>query len=189
MLAAEIDTVIPNLATGYLGDDEQGFRRAAHAYPQGGEGGLTSTVEDLLIWSRHFDEPTLGKTIPTQLAAAAPLTGGHANRYRRGVARRRAARPRHDRPWRPVAGLSAPSSCACRRPELTVVVIANLGSIDPWRLAHAIAHAGAGRRQADEARAARRSAQAEIKPIAGTWFNAEEPSLFELAWTQRRGRR
>ncbi len=57
MLAAEIDTVIPNLATGYLGDDKSGFRRAAHAYPQGGEGGLTSTVEDLLIWSRHFDDP------------------------------------------------------------------------------------------------------------------------------------
>ena len=57
MLAAEIDTVIPDLATGYLGDDETGFRRAAHAYPQGGEGGLTSTVEDLLIWSRHFDQP------------------------------------------------------------------------------------------------------------------------------------
>src|SRR3954471_5364632 len=85
-LAADIDTVIPNLATGYLGDDKQGFRRAAHAYPQGGEGGLTSTVEDLLIWSRHFDAPVLGKTLPAQLAAAAKLTGGHDNRYRRGIA-------------------------------------------------------------------------------------------------------
>src|SRR5882757_5092998 len=86
MLAAEIDTVIPNLATGYLGDDKAGFRRAAHAYPQGGEGGLTSTVEDLLIWSRHFDDPTLGKTIPPQLVARHDLAGGHDNRYRRGVA-------------------------------------------------------------------------------------------------------
>jgi len=24
--------------------------------------------------------------------------------------------------------------------------------------------------------------RAEIKPIAGTWFNADEPSLFDLAW-------
>ena len=85
MLAADIDTVIPNLATGYLGDDKAGFRRAGHAYPQGGEGGLTSSVEDLLIWSRHFDNPVLGKTLPAQLAAVAPLTGGHANHYRRGV--------------------------------------------------------------------------------------------------------
>src|SRR5216684_2288730 len=85
LLAHEIDTVIPGLATGYLGDDQAGFRRAAHAYPQGGEGGLVSTVEDLLIWSRHFDDPVLGKTVPAQLVAAAPLTGGHANGYRRGV--------------------------------------------------------------------------------------------------------
>ncbi|MGH8431700.1 MAG: serine hydrolase domain-containing protein, partial [Solimonas sp.] len=46
LLAHEIDTVIPGLATGYLGDAKSGFRRAAHAYPQGGEGGLVSTVED-----------------------------------------------------------------------------------------------------------------------------------------------
>src|SRR5258708_3819747 len=85
VLAAEIDTVIANLASGYLGDEKTGFRRAAHAYPQGGEGGLTSTVEDLLIWSRHFYDPVLGKTLPSQLAAIAPLTGGHATHYRRGV--------------------------------------------------------------------------------------------------------
>src|SRR5262249_27816543 len=34
LLAAEIDTVVPDLASGYLGDARQGFRRAAHAYPQ-----------------------------------------------------------------------------------------------------------------------------------------------------------
>jgi CubicO group peptidase (beta-lactamase class C family) len=180
MLAAEIDTVIPNLATGYLGDEASGFRRAAHAYPQGGEGGLTSTVEDLLIWSRHFDDPTLGKTIPTQLVAAAPLTGGHANGYRRGVGvgeLRGLQTAGHGGLWPgfrteflrlPAAGL-------------TVVVIANLGSIDPWRLAHAIAaQALEGDKRLKPALPA--ITEAEIKPVAGTWFNAEEPSLFELAW-------
>src|SRR4029453_19523589 len=39
MLAAEIDTVIPNLPTGYLGADKAAFRRARHAHPPGGEGG------------------------------------------------------------------------------------------------------------------------------------------------------
>ena len=105
MLAADIDTVIPNLATGYLGDDKSGFRRAGHAYPQGGEGGLTSTVEDLLIWSRHFDNPVLGKTLPAQLAAAAPLTGGHANALSPRRRHRRGARDGDGGPWRPVAGL------------------------------------------------------------------------------------
>src|SRR5215472_5388832 len=37
LLATAIDTVVPDLAAGYLGDAQKGFRRAAHAYPQGGE--------------------------------------------------------------------------------------------------------------------------------------------------------
>ena len=180
MLAAEIDTVIPNLATGYLGDDTQGFRRAAHAYPQGGEGGLTSTVEDLLVWSRHFDAPILGKTIPTQLVAAEPLTGGHDNRYRRGVGvgeLRGLETAGHGGLWPGFRTefLRVPAA------ELTVVVIANLGTIDPWRLAHKIAtDALEGDKRMKPA--LEPITPAEIEPIAGTWFNAEEPSLFDLAW-------
>jgi D-aminopeptidase len=180
MLAAEIDTVIPNLATGYLGDDKSGFRRAAHAYPQGGEGGLTSTVEDLLIWSRHFDDPTLGKTIPTQLVAAAPLSGGHANGYRRGVGvgeLRGLQTTGHGGLWPGFRTefLRLPAA------DMTVVVIANLGSIDPWRLAHTIAaQALEGDKRLKPALAA--ITEDEIRPIAGTWFNADEPSLFALAW-------
>ncbi len=181
MLAADIGAVIPNLATGYLGDDQQGFRRAGHAYPQGGEGGLTSTVEDLLTWSRHFDDPSLGKTILTQLAAVAPLTGGHVNRYRRGVATgelRGLDTIGHGGLW------PGYRTELLRLPKvgLTVVVIANLASINPWRLAHAIAqHALEGDKRMKPAHEA--VTQAEVKPIAGTWFNAEEPALFQLAWT------
>jgi hypothetical protein len=61
------------------------------------------------------------------------------------------------------------------------VVIANLASINPWRLAHAIAaHALDGDKRMKPAHEP--ITQAEIKPIAGTWFNAEEPGLFRLAW-------
>ncbi len=179
-MVAEIDAVIPNLATGYLGDAEQGFRRAAHAYPQGGEGGLTSTVEDLLIWSRHFDKPMLGKTIPAQLAAIAPLTGGKANNYRRGVAveqLRGLATVGHGGLW---PGFRT-EFLRVPKAGLTVVVIANLGSIDPWRRARAIAALaldGSSRMKP----ALPAIVAAEIKPLAGTWFNADEPSLFDLAW-------
>ena len=62
-----------------------------------------------------------------------------------------------------------------------MVVIANLGSIDPWRLGHAIAQqALEGDRRLKPVLPA--VTEADIKPIAGTWFNAEEPSLFDLAW-------
>jgi D-aminopeptidase len=181
LLAHEIDTVIPGLATGYLGDDQAGFRRAAHAYPQGGEGGLVSTVEDLLIWSRHFDQPTLvPKALPAQLAAAAPLVGGHANKYRRGVQAddlRGLATIGHGGLWPGYRTefLRVPQA------DLTVVVIANLGSIDPWRQARAIANlALEGDKRLKPAPLP--ITEAEIRPLAGTWFNAQEPSLFEVAW-------
>jgi hypothetical protein len=62
------------------------------------------------------------------------------------------------------------------------VVIANLASINPWRLAHAIAaHALEGDKRMKPAHEPVTSA--EVKPIAGSWFNADEPGLFQLAWT------
>lgn len=65
-LVAEIDAVIPNLATGYLGDREQGFRRAAHAPIRRAAKAASPrpSSEDLLIWSRHFDKPILGQDGP-----------------------------------------------------------------------------------------------------------------------------
>ena len=179
-LEPDIDAVIPNLATGYLGDDRTGFRRAAHAYPQGGEGGLTSTVEDLLIWSRHYDRPVLGKALPGQLVAPKTLIGGHANGYRRGVQVgevRGIATVGHGGLWPGFRTefLRVPAA------DLTVIVIANLASIDPWRQAQTIATlALEGDRRAR--RAPPPIAAGEIRPIAGTWFNADEPSLFDLAW-------
>ncbi|WP_395712102.1 serine hydrolase domain-containing protein [Reyranella sp.] len=180
-LAAEIDTVIPNLATGYLGDDQKGFRRAQHGYPQGGEGGLTSTVDDLLIWSRHCDRPTPAlRDLFTQLAAFQPLTGGHPNKYRRGVQAddlRGAPTIGHGGLW---PGFRTEF---LRLPGvgLAVVVIANLASIDPWRLARTIAEMVIEGNSGLKPPSAPLT-EPEIAPLAGTWFNAEEPSLFDLAW-------
>jgi CubicO group peptidase (beta-lactamase class C family) len=180
-LAPDIDTIIPDLATGYLGDAETGFRRAAHAYPQGGEGGLTSSVEDLLIWSRHFDKPKLSPIdLPRQLAEQKPLNGGRVNHYRRGL---HAAMLRglqtigHNGLWPGfrTQTLRAPGV------DLSVVVIANIDSLNPWRLARSVAVEALAGTQA-MATAVPNATQAEIKPLAGTWFNAETPGLFELAW-------
>ena len=180
-LEPEIATIIPDLATGYLGDAETGFRRASHAYPQGGEGGLTSSVEDLLIWSRHFDRPSLEPNdLPAQLVAPHPLADGHANHYRRGVA------------VGPLRGLQTVGHGGLwpgyrteflRIPgvDLTVVVIANLATINPWRLARAVAvEALAG--TSAMAQAVPNATAAEVKAMSGLWFNPEEPGLFELAW-------
>ncbi len=181
-LVAEIDSVVPHLAAGYLGDAEKGYRRAAHGYPQGGEGGLTSSVEDLLVWSRHFDKPMLEpKDLPQQLASEALLSGGYANAYRRGVGvgeLRGLATMGHGGLWPGYRTefLRIPSA------DLTVVIIANLASIDPWRLAHTVAaEALAGDKRLEAALSPVK--ESEIAPLAGTWFSAAEPSLFDLAWS------
>ncbi|MGD9883070.1 serine hydrolase domain-containing protein [Reyranella sp.] len=180
-LVAEIDAVTPDLATGYLGDAASGFRRAQHGYPQGGEGGLTSTADDLLIWSRHFDRPTLSLgDLPAQLAAVRPLAGGHANKYRRGVQADDLGGLQtigHGGLWPGFRTefLRVPEA------DLTVVVIANLASIDPWRQARTIARMVLeGHERLKPAPSA--LTEVEIAPLAGAWFNAEEPSLFDLAW-------
>lgn len=181
MLASEVDTIIPDLATGYLGDAETGFRRASHAYPQGGEGGLTSSVEDLLIWSRQLDKPSLvPNDLPAQLAAQHPLTDGHANHYRRGVAvgtLRGLHTIGHGGLWPGYRTelLRVPGV------DLAVVVIANIATINPWRLARAVAvEALAG--TSALGRAVPNATASEVKAISGLWFNADEPGLFELAW-------
>lgn len=180
-LDADIDTIIPDLATGYLGDATQGFRRAQHAYPQGGEGGLTSSVGDLLTWSRHFDRPTLKpRDLPAQLMAPSALTGGHANHYRRGVGvgeLRGIETIGHGGLWPGFRTefLRLPTV------DLTVVIISNLATLDPWRLARAVAvEALAG--SPALAPPPPSATEAEIAALAGTWVNAQEPALFDLAW-------
>ena len=187
LLAHEIDTVIPGLATGYLGDFRQRLppRRACLSAGRRGRPHLDRRgPADLEPAFRPAG--AVAKGLPAQLAAAAPLTGGHANKLspRRAGRRACAASPR----WAMAACGRAIRTEFLRVPQadLTVVVIANLGSIDPWRLAHAIATAALeGDKRLKPA--LEPITEAEIKPIAGTWFNAEEPSLFDLAWKQRRG--
>ena len=180
MLAAEIDTVIPNLATGYLGDDKQGFRRAGARLSAG-----RRRRPDLDGRGSADLEPALRRAGARQDPARAARRRGAADRRPRQPLsprrrRRRAARPRDGRPRRPVAGLPhrVPAR-AGRRPH---------GRRHRQSRQHRSVAAGprhrrrrAGRRQAAEAQLGA-DHQAEIKPIAGTWFNAEEPSLFDLAW-------
>lgn len=180
-LTPRIDQVVPDLATGYLGDAAQGFRRAMHGFPLAGEGGLVSNVEDLLIWSRQYDRPRLQPPdLPRQLADRLPLNNGIANPYARGVEHgklRGFATLGHGGLW---PGYRT-EFLRIAEADLTVIVIANLGSIDPYRLARAIS---AEALQGDErlAPALPPAEKAAIERIAGTWFSDDEQVLFDLAW-------
>ncbi len=183
LLHPSLDTPVPDLATGYLQNLDGSVRRAPHAYPQGGEGGLISTIEDLLIWSRHFDRPVLQPAdLAQRLTTPAPLSNGAANAYLRGLERgqlRGLATIGHGGLWPGYRTefLRVPDA------RLTVVVIANLGSIDPHRLARAVAIEALRDAKAPAlAPAPAAIAAPAIEALAGTYVNEAEPSLFDLAW-------
>lgn len=83
------DSVEPGLATPYLarGADPRGgsWTRAAQRFPLGGEGGLVSTLDDLLIWAGALRKPPKGLDwLPCELARRLDFAHGHASVYARG---------------------------------------------------------------------------------------------------------
>jgi D-aminopeptidase len=124
--------LVPGLACGYLPGTGGGFRRARHAFPLGGEGGLVSTVEDLALWVRHL---TRKPALDDALQAQAAFPDGSLNAYANGV---------EVRYWRGLRTVSHGGlwpgfkTCFLRLPahDLAVIAIANHGGIDAHHLAH-----------------------------------------------------
>lgn len=178
-MCCEIDQPVAQLASAYLQAPGGSYRRALHGFEQGGEGGMVSTVEDLLLWSRQFEQARLAPLdLPSQLASPTTLTGNHASPYARGVELGRfagLATLGHGGLW---PGFKTEF---LRLPEagLTVVVIANGGHLEPYRIAREVA-------------AEVLAVPAYIQPamdmalLVGEWFSAPhagqpEPALLELA--------
>jgi len=56
-----LDTdLLPNSATLHLPDPAGGWTRGIFGVPIGGEGGMVSTVDDMLLWLRHMSAPIVG---------------------------------------------------------------------------------------------------------------------------------
>jgi hypothetical protein len=109
-------------------------RRAAHAFPLGGEGGLVSSVEDLALWARALSLGTLGDGLEAMLETPAPFSNGTPNRYALGL---------EVDEWRGLrtvghGGLWPGYKTAFLRvPEkrVTVIVISNNAALDPHHMA------------------------------------------------------
>ena len=72
--------IIPDRATGYEVRKGGGFRIDMSPWEQNGDGGVLTSVEDLLLWDRNFAEPTVGDRgliaemeTPGKLADGKPL--------------------------------------------------------------------------------------------------------------------
>jgi CubicO group peptidase (beta-lactamase class C family) len=128
---------LPNLASGYLAKGD-GFIRAPHAFPLGGEGGLVSSVTDLLLWAHNRGTRQVpGAPVLAALERATPFVNGTANMYARGLVAR---------PYRGHATFSHGGLWPGYRTEflrvpgldLAVVAISNNGASDPNLLAHRV---------------------------------------------------
>ncbi|MBV9812274.1 MAG: beta-lactamase family protein [Acetobacteraceae bacterium] len=127
--------VVANLATGYLPAEGGFWRRAPHAFPLGGEGGLVSSVEDLALWACTAEAGLPGgAALLAELERIAPFPDGTPNGYARGlqVGSYRGLRTvSHGGLW------PGYKTQFLRIPErrLAIIAISNNGASDPYHAA------------------------------------------------------
>ena len=177
----DLATPVPGLATGYLPDGEGGFRRAAHGFPLGGEGGLVSGVEDLALWARSLSVGALsaaglGGGLEAALEVTSPFTNGAMNSYALGLE------------VTPFRGLSMVShgglwpgykTAFLRVPEnrLTVIVIANNAALDPHHMAMQVIEAALE----GDSRLQPAPTAFDHGAMTGTWLCVEDGLSLDIA--------
>ncbi len=133
--------VVRNRADGHMPAEDGGFRLSMTSLDMVGDGGIFTTVEDLLLWDRNFYDNRLGKGGPELIETVetpAKLNDGADTGYAFGlmVGEHRGVRTiGHGGAF---VGFRAAMD---RYPdhELTVAVLCNLGTISPGPLARRVA--------------------------------------------------
>jgi CubicO group peptidase (beta-lactamase class C family) len=83
----ETVTVRPEgAAVGYRSDGQDGFEPSPQACPLSGDGGIYSTLDDMIRWEKNFDQNIIGsETLLAGLRETTPLNHGTANFYALGL--------------------------------------------------------------------------------------------------------
>lgn len=129
--------VIKNRATGYE-QAEKGYRLNMSNWDETGDGNIYTSVEDLFLWDQAFYNYKLGQDLMQMLHTVGVLNNGTKLDYAFGLVLRDYKGLKnvgHNGAW---AGFRAAIS---RFPEqkLSVICLANLGSIDPTDLSSKVA--------------------------------------------------
>ena len=93
----DVAEVVPKLATGYTRGGDGALRVARQTGGLVGNGGLFTTVGDLLRWERNFAEPRVGAALVASMETPPALPGGETTVYGLGLQMERHRRPAHRR--------------------------------------------------------------------------------------------
>ena len=170
--------VAPGLATGYAPLEGGGWKRAAHAFPLGGEGGLVSSVKDLALWDRALTTGQLGAGLAEALEKQTSFSNGRPHHYARGLA------VSHFRGLRTVQhGGDWPGfrTQFVRVPEagLTIICISNAHSTDSYGLANDILDAALAGRAGLEPRPLA-PAESDAARCYGRWLDRASGASMDL---------
>lgn len=132
--------IIPDRAFGYE-KGERGFRALHMRFDLVGSGGLYSTVRDLARWDANFDDNRLGKGSPELIEkahVAGVLNSGEELSYAFALVN---GSYRGLRTVSHGGSLGGYRAYFLRFPEqrFSVIILANLGDIEPGKLAHQVA--------------------------------------------------
>jgi len=130
--------VIKDRATGYTAAKGGGFKISLSNWDETGDGNVYTTVRDLALWDQAFYNGALGKGVTDLLQTTGVLNSGQPIDYAWGlvVTRYKGLKVvEHGGAW---VGFRA---ALVRFPEerFSVIILANLGSIDPSGLAFRVA--------------------------------------------------
>jgi len=169
--------VIPNRATGYAQRPGGGFATAMSNFEQTGDGGVQTSIEDLIKWDENFYHPTVGgAALLEALHTVAVLNDGKKQTYALGLtveSYRGLRTVSHGGSW---AGYRAE---LMRFPDqhLSVATLCNLANTNPTLLSRRVAELFLGDKMSAAGDVAVAGVPARPQQPSSTW----SPSAAELA--------
>ena len=170
--------VIPNRATGYAERPGGGFATAMSNFEQTGDGGVQTSIEDLMKWDENFYHPTVGgAALLEALQTVAVLNDGKKQTYALGLTVDN---------YRGLRTVSHGGSWAGYRAELmrfpdqhfSVATLCNLANANPTLLSRRVAEIFlSDKMPMDAPPVATVASQGQWKPVPTSW----SPAASELA--------
>ncbi|MGE5198451.1 MAG: serine hydrolase domain-containing protein, partial [Rhodospirillaceae bacterium] len=179
----DFTAVVPNRATAYRLMPGGGFRTLMPFTNVIGNGGLLTTVGDLLIWNENLDRPRVGgQDLVARLQTRGRLNDGFENEYAEGLVVTEYRGTREVSHGGSTAGYQ---TFLARFPDhgLSVAVLCNTTGTNPSRSAHDIADVVlAGRLKAPTVVNAVAVPPAVLERLAGVYRETSTDAVLRLRW-------